>query len=68
MWVKRRPSGAARLAAPPRPDLVPLTKGVVLIALVMAMAFPVLGLTLLVVLAFDLIVLGAVPPLRRALS
>ena len=33
-----------------------------------AMAFPVLGLTLLVVLAFDLIVLGAVPPLRRALS
>jgi uncharacterized iron-regulated membrane protein len=68
MWVKRRPSGAARLAAPPRPDLVPLTKGVVLIALVMAMAFPVLGLTLLAVLVFDLIVLGAVPPLRRALS
>ena len=68
MWLKRRPSGAARLAAPPRPELVPLTKGMVLIALVLSMAFPVLGLTLLVVLAFDLLVLSAVPPLKRALS
>lgn len=68
MWWLRRPAGAARLAAPPRPDLVPLTRGVLLIALLMGMAFPVLGLTLLAVLAFDLLVLGAVPPLKRALS
>ena len=68
MWLKRRPSGAARLAAPPRPELVPLTKGMVLIALVMSMAFPVLGLTLLAVLALDLLVLSWVPPLKRALS
>ena len=68
MWLKRRPSGAARLAAPPRPDLVPLTKGVVLIGLLLSMAFPVLGLALMAVLLFDLIVLGLVPPLKRALS
>lgn len=68
MWWKRRPAGAARLAAPPRPDLVPLTRGVVLIALFLSMAFPVLGLTLLAVLALDLLVLGAVPPLKRVLS
>ncbi len=68
MWWKRRPAGAARLAAPPRPELVPLTRGVVLIAVLMSMAFPVLGATLLAVLALDLLVLGMVPPLRRALS
>nr|WP_307742827.1 PepSY domain-containing protein [Gemmobacter fulvus] len=68
MWWKRRPSGAGRLAAPPRPDLVPLTRGVVLIALVLSMAFPMLGLSLLAVLAFDLIVLSSLPPLKRALS
>ncbi|HRK42365.1 MAG TPA: PepSY domain-containing protein [Gemmobacter sp.] len=68
MWLKRRPSGAARLAAPPRPELVPLSRGMVLIALVMSMAFPVLGLTLLAVLAMDLLVLAWVPPLKRALS
>ncbi|HBU14183.1 MAG TPA: PepSY domain-containing protein [Gemmobacter sp.] len=68
MWWMRRPAGAARLAAPPRPDLVPLTKGVVLIALLLSMAFPMLGISLLLVLLFDLLVLGAVPPLKRALS
>ncbi|MBL8562379.1 MAG: PepSY domain-containing protein, partial [Gemmobacter sp.] len=68
MWLKRRPAGAARLAAPPRPDLVPLSRGMALIALLMSMAFPVLGLTLLAVLALDLLVLAWVPPLRRLLS
>lgn len=68
MWWKRRPSGAGRLAAPPVPQDVPLAKGVVLIALALSMLFPLLGLTLLVVLAFDMLVLSAVPPLKRALS
>lgn len=67
-WWKRRPAGAGRLAAPPRPDLVPMTKGVVVIALVLSLAFPVLGLTLAGVLLFDLIVLSLVPPLKRVLS
>ena len=47
---------------------MPLTRGVVLIAVLMSMAFPVLGLTLLAVLALDLLVLGALPPLKRVLS
>jgi uncharacterized iron-regulated membrane protein len=32
------------------------------------MLFPLLGLTLLAVLVFDLLILSAVPPLKRALS
>lgn len=68
MWWKRRPSGAGRLVAPPVPQDVPLAKGVVLIALALSMLFPLLGLTLLAVLAFDMLVLSAVPPLKRALS
>jgi uncharacterized iron-regulated membrane protein len=68
MWWKRRPVGAGRLAAPPVPQDVPLARGVVLIALALSMMFPLLGLTLLAVLAFDLLVLSAVPALKRALS
>jgi uncharacterized iron-regulated membrane protein len=68
LWWKRRPAGSLRLAAPPRPDLVPLTRGVVLIALVLSMAFPVLGLTLLAVLVVDLLILSPLPLLKRALS
>ncbi len=68
MWWKRRPAKAGRLAAPPVPVDVPLAKGVVLIALALSMAFPVLGLTLLAVLALDIIVLARFPALKRALS
>lgn len=68
MWWKRRPSGAARLAAPPAPADVPLARGMVLIALAMSLAFPVLGLTLLAVLAFDLVILSPIPALKRVLS
>lgn len=65
LWWKRRPAGALRLAAPPRPADVPLARGVVLIALALSMLFPMLGLTLLAVLVVDLVVLSALPPLRR---
>lgn len=68
LWWKRRPAGAMRLAAPPVPDDVPLAKGVVLIALALSMLFPMLGITLLAILAVDLIILSALPPLKRALS
>ena len=36
--------------------------------IILILAFPVLGLTLLAVLALDLLVLAWVPPLKRALS
>ena len=68
MWWKRRPSGALRLAAPPAPAELPLARGVILIALALSLAFPVLGLTLLAILALDLLILSPLPALKRALS
>lgn len=68
MWWLRRPAKAMRLAAPPLPQQVPLARGVMLIALLLSMAFPMLGLTLLAVIALDLVVLSALPGLKRALS
>ena len=68
MWWKRRPEGAARLAAPPRPQEVPYAKGAILITLALSLAFPMLGLTLLAVILVDLLVLSPIPALKRALS
>ncbi|NUB44630.1 PepSY domain-containing protein [Fertoebacter nigrum] len=68
MWWKRRPAGALRLAAPPLPVDLPLWKGAVFLALALSLAFPLVGITLLAVLAFDLAVLANVPRLKRALS
>lgn len=64
MWLKRRPAGA-RLGAPPRPAEIPYAKGALLVTLALALAFPMLGLTLLAVIALDLVVLSALPPLKR---
>ncbi len=68
MWWKRRPAGAGRLAAPPMPRDLPLWKGAVLVALAVSLAFPMAGISLLAILALDLLVLTRVPFLKRALS
>lgn len=68
MWWKRRPNGAGRLAAPPMPHDLPFWKGAVLVGLVISFAFPLAGLTLLAVLALDVLVLPRVPAMRRLLS
>ena len=68
MWVKRRPSRAGRLAAPPMPADLPFWKGAVLVGLFASLAFPLVGLTLLAVLAFDVLLLSNLPALKRALS
>ena len=68
MWWMRRPVGAARLAAPPMPADLPMWKGAVLVALATAMAFPMAGVALLVVLVLDLIVLANLPVLKRLVS
>jgi uncharacterized iron-regulated membrane protein len=68
MWWKRRPAGALRLAAPPLPVDLPLWKGAVLIGLFVSMAFPMVGITLLVVLALDVLILSRLPGVRRVLS
>ena len=67
LWWKRRPVGA-RLGAPPRPVDIPYAKGALLVTLALSLAFPMLGLTLLGVMALDLVVLAAVPPLKRLVS
>ena len=68
LWWLRRPSGAARLAAPPMPAEVPLVRGVVLVALALSLVFPLLGAALIAVLVLDLTLLSAAPGLKRALS
>ena len=68
MWWKRRPAGALRLAAPPMPQDMPLWKGAVLITLFLSLAFPMVGLTLLAVLLFDLVLVSRIPLLRRFMT
>lgn len=68
MWWKRRPSGAFRLAPPPLPVDLPLWKGAVFIGLLLSLAFPLVGLTLLAAMALDLLLLSRIPLLRRAFS
>ena len=68
MWWRRRPADGLRLAAPPVPVAPPLLRGVVLTALLMSMAFPMLGLTLLAVLALDLVVARLLPGVKAAVS
>ena len=68
MWWKRRPDGAARLAAPPMPRDLPMWKGAVVLMLALSFAVPMAGLTLLVVMALDLLLVSRLPALKRALS
>lgn len=68
MWWKRRPAGAARLAAPPRPRDLPLWKGAVALVVVLGIAFPLAGAAIVAVLLLDATLLRVVPRLRHALS
>jgi uncharacterized iron-regulated membrane protein len=69
MWWKRRPAGmAGRLAAPPVPRDMPMWQGAVLVGLAVSLAFPLAGLTLIAVLALDVLVLQRLPALRRLVS
>jgi uncharacterized iron-regulated membrane protein len=68
MWLKRRPSGAARLAAPPRPQGARFWTGAAVVLLALCLAFPMAGAAILAVLLIDATVLRAAPALKRALS
>ncbi|KMK68684.1 PepSY domain-containing protein [Puniceibacterium sp. IMCC21224] len=68
MWWMRRPSGAARLAAPPMPRDMPLWQGAVLVGLAVSLAFPLAGLTLLAMLVLDVLILPRIPAMRRILN
>lgn len=66
MWWKRRPSG--RLGVPPMPPKRSVYVGLWVIAAVFAVAFPLTGLAIVVMVAFDQLVVRFIPPLRRAFS
>ncbi|SHL33445.1 PepSY-associated TM helix domain-containing protein [Roseibium suaedae] len=69
MWWSRRPSKTAlRFFAPQVPENRPHWRGAMVLMLAVSMAFPLAGLTFLVVLTLDLLILSKVPGLRRVFA
>jgi uncharacterized iron-regulated membrane protein len=68
MWWRRRPTGAMRLGAPPRPAELPLWKGAAVVTIVLSVMFPLVGAVLVAVLLLDILVLQNIPALKRALA
>lgn len=68
MWWKRRPANTIRLFAPPLPKNMPLWQGAALVGLAVSLAFPMAGITLLTVMALDLLILSRIPVLKRVFS
>ncbi|WP_408015571.1 PepSY-associated TM helix domain-containing protein [Rhizobium alarense] len=66
MWWKRRPEG--RIGVPPAPREKRIYVGLWLIAVVFGLVFPLTGLAILAMIAFDLTVVRFVPPLRRLIA
>jgi uncharacterized iron-regulated membrane protein len=66
MWWKRRPAG--RLGVPPMPPRRSVYFGLWVIVLAFAIAFPMSGLTILLMIALDQTVIRFVPPLKRAFA
>jgi uncharacterized iron-regulated membrane protein len=68
LWWKRRPEGAARLAAPPRPADVPFRPVAALVVIALMIAFPLSGAAILTVALLDWLVIRRIAGLRRALN
>jgi len=68
MWWLRRPSRSFRLVAPPVPANLPLWQGAVVVMLAVSLAFPLVGITLLIVLALDWLLLSRLPVLKHMVS
>lgn len=66
MWWQRRPAG--RLGAPAMPSNLPLWKGAVAVIAVMGVLFPLVGISLLIVLAVDWLLVRRIPALRTAIG
>lgn len=65
MWRRRRPKG---IGAPRRAPNRKLGIGVVAITLGLGALFPVLGISIVALLVFDVVIVKHVGPLRRALG
>jgi uncharacterized iron-regulated membrane protein len=68
LWWKRRPVGAGRLAAPPQAKAEPFWATAVLIVVVMAVAFPLAGVAIVIVALLDWLVIQRIAPLKRLLA
>ncbi|OWO95785.1 hypothetical protein B5E41_08140 [Rhizobium esperanzae] len=66
MWWKRRPAG--RLGVPPMPPRRSVYLGLWIIAAIFAVAFPMSGLAIVAMIAFDQVVVRFVPPLKRVFA
>lgn len=66
MWWKRRPAG--HLGVPPMPPQRSVYLGLWAIALAFAIAFPMSGLAILLMIAFDQVVVRLVPSLKRVFA
>jgi uncharacterized iron-regulated membrane protein len=66
IWWKRRPQG--RLGVPPMPHALPVWKGGVAIMVILGVAFPLVGASLLLVWLLDWAVLSRIKPRSPALG
>ncbi|PJI50850.1 MAG: peptidase [Pseudomonas sp.] len=66
IWWKRRPQG--RLGVPPMPHALPVWKGGVVIMVILGVAFPLVGASLLLVWGLDWAVLSRIKPRSPALG
>ncbi len=67
-WWWRRPSRVCRLAAPPLPHGLPPPRVAIATAVIIGLAFPLVGLTFVAVGLIDALVLPRIPALRAVLE
>ena len=65
MWWQRRPSGSGLLGAPAMPPYMQHWRTPLVIVAVSGFIFPLMGLSLLIVLLLDYLLLSRIPLLRR---
>lgn len=66
MWWKRRPLG--KVGVPPYPTDPKVFRFLWIAAAAVGVIFPITGLAILAMLAFDLLAIRTIPPLRRAFA
>jgi uncharacterized iron-regulated membrane protein len=66
MWRKRKPEG--RLGAPSKPDNSKVNVGIIVIMLVCGAIMPLVGLSIIVILLLELLIIRRIEPLRRWFS
>ncbi len=65
MWWKRRPANVGKLGAPAMPKGVAIPRGITIITLVLAVFFPLVGASLIVLWLAEQLVLKRIPATRE---